>query len=697
MIDAVSDLIETMLKHDAREANVSLGISIAGSVMSNCLPPGMANQLLTAQQITGENEKSRIAILSELVSAVGLQRFRFTERQSKGDTAVCRNLARTAAKVLLESQDLIKNETLQAPPSGVIDMLFKAVSHPSVYVCSIAIDALSVVVSSNSDLSTRLLPQLQGKAIIPMALVHDIDGGFDDYINFRDRVLASGLCACYIGCSNFYLESCATAIGEFCQVTSPSPHLPYQLEAALFCMIALADKAPNAKGGGDKQVLCSQLEKMITALKTSATATSIPIVTARMCLFVNKYAKCIHSCSPVVFQHASELVVSLFEEQNIGRLATTDIYNISPLSEACNALKQLLSCSTDLFSTPQARKLLLDAWTMPYTQQQIIWTIQDRAALCSGLVLVIVTMPTEKWLEYLDELAQPILSCLNGLTKELDNAIETGKHERDISPMMSRLAIEISLLAAIVKCFIQTSLPRNMSDETKADMIASHRNALVTLLQKCWPGITHVSKHCTNEVSCAVFHFFEKLVSDHYLYYTYISFGFSQDIATSIGTFLSNSLQTEPHLLHEITGLAKISLGEAMKTNNPLSLVPFLLFMQKFMHLHGSKIEISPANTVYDSVRIEAKNLMLMSYTGVRHSTADNYVEVAPSMFGTLESCVSKCPLFLISLSRDSQPPGEVILSSVESAPLALNSNENGVAQSTLAFLRQLVSTTLLP
>jgi len=133
-----------------------------------------------------------------------------------------------------------------------------------------------------------------------------------------------------------------------------------------------------------------------------------------------------------------------------------------------------------------------------------------------------------------------------------------------------------------------------------------------------------------------------------------------------------------------------------MKTKNPLSIVPFLVFIQKFMNFHGSKIEISPANAVHESVRVEAKNLMLMSYTGVRNATANNYVEVAPSMFGTLESCVNKCPLFLTSLSRDSQPPGEVILSSVESAPSALNSNENGVALSTLAYLRRLVSTIYL-
>lgn len=85
VIDAVADLIENLLERDADGANIARGISVAGSVMNNCLPPGMANQLMIAQRIAGESETSRIAILSELASAVGLQRFRFAERQSNGE------------------------------------------------------------------------------------------------------------------------------------------------------------------------------------------------------------------------------------------------------------------------------------------------------------------------------------------------------------------------------------------------------------------------------------------------------------------------------------------------------------------------------------------------------------------------------------------------------------------------------------
>ncbi len=280
----MSDLIEVLLRHDARGAKVALGISIAGSVMNDFMPASVANELAVAQKVTGEIEKLRISILSELVSAVGLQRFRFAERQATGDIAVCRCLARTAATLLLESESLIQSGTLQASPDGLLELLLKAAAHSSVSICSIAVKALAVFTLSNGELSTRLLPCLQGKAIIPINIMEDVNGRLDDYINFRDFVLADALVACYTGCMTFYLESCRSAIEEFCQATS-SPHLPCQLEAALYCMIAVSDKVSKIQS---KEVICGQLEKIITALKTNTSATSHPFVKKQVYRFVSK-------------------------------------------------------------------------------------------------------------------------------------------------------------------------------------------------------------------------------------------------------------------------------------------------------------------------------------------------------------------------------------------------------------------------
>ena len=146
-------------------------------------------------------------------------------------------------------------------------------------------------------------------------------------------------------------------------------------------------------------------------------------------------------------------------------------------------------------------------------------------------------------------------------------------------------------------------------------------------------------------------------------------------------------------LLLEITGLAKTALGVAK--SNPLALTPFLAFMERLISMHGQKIEPSPIinYVTNDAVQVMAKNLMLMSYAGVKNDTTQ---ECLKAMFGTLAACARKCPLFLMSLSRDTQPVGEVIRSSIETVPVAMASNETDIALSSIIFMKCLVSSYLL-
>jgi hypothetical protein len=154
--------------------------------------------------------------------------------------------------------------------------------HPSVDICGIALEAFSAVAPSNNEISTRLLPYLQGKAIIPVHLRNDAQG-YQDFVDFRDQFLIEALVACYTECSAFYWQSCSAAVEEFCQATV-TPHLPHQLEAALFCLVAVSDKAKNA---ADKNSLNHHLEKVVTALQgNSFTTTSNPLVMAQMCSFI---------------------------------------------------------------------------------------------------------------------------------------------------------------------------------------------------------------------------------------------------------------------------------------------------------------------------------------------------------------------------------------------------------------------------
>ena len=208
---------------------------------------------------------------------------------------VCKCLTRTAARVLLESQDLIKNGTINE--SGLLDLLFQAASHPSAHVCGLAVEALTTATAANKGMAARLLPVLQGKAVVPCGPAGDADGvGADDHADFRDRVLADALVACHEVYGASYLESCGVAVEEFCQAGADpsSPHLPFQLEAALFCMVTVAERASSKEA--EAQVLRDQLEKIVCALaRNSLATTSHPLVTARMCQFikkVNRFGRC---------------------------------------------------------------------------------------------------------------------------------------------------------------------------------------------------------------------------------------------------------------------------------------------------------------------------------------------------------------------------------------------------------------------
>lgn len=488
-MDAVSELIDALLQLDEREANISQGVSIAQSLLNSMMSNAGANPLDLARQITGENDMARPRILSEFVSAVGLQRFRFSERQAKGDVSVCRCLTRTASVVLVHAQDLIRNGALEGSPEGLLDLLFKAVAHPSVYVCGIAVEALTNVTPSSAELSTKLLPFLQGKAIIPVHLIDNDDGGLEDYINFRERVLVEGFAGCYTGCNTFFLQSCSSAIEEFCQA-SPSAHLPYQLEAALFCMVAVAEKAINTT---DKSDLCRQLERMISALaKNRSTTTSHPLVMLKACRFFNKYASVLPLCETnTSIEIAAELAINSFNQDlNDGsrfRLLKS-IGDSSPLAEAANALQQLLCCSPALFSSPAALSALENAWRAPYAGKRI--DVEEREMLCSGLCAVLISFPQDQWATSVDNLARPVITCLNIVSKEADLGIgdSTG-------PILIRLSNEIRLLAAIVHHFMTAKGDKviDISDRSKS---------LIPLLHSSWPVLTHIGdKHGSHTVS----------------------------------------------------------------------------------------------------------------------------------------------------------------------------------------------------
>jgi hypothetical protein len=161
--------------------------------------------------------------------------------------------------------------------------------------------------------------------------------------------------------------------------------------------------------------------------------------------------------------------------------------------------------------------------------------------------------------------------------------------------------------------------------------------------------------------------------------------------------FIYRSANDSP-LLQEICALAK-----SVATKNPSTLPAFLSFVQNVTELHGHKAEIKP-NLDSESIAIGAivKELMVTSYENVMSfsthqkqqplSTPDDKSDIMSSMFKTLSACANKCPILLLTVARDGQTAGELVLSSVQASPGTLKAAEFEVSFSTINFLRVLVS-----
>ena len=77
VIDAAAELFDTLLRRGAQDETALQGMALANSLL-------LTQNLQSTEAIMREEEKEREAILEELVSAVGLQRFRFAASTQGG-------------------------------------------------------------------------------------------------------------------------------------------------------------------------------------------------------------------------------------------------------------------------------------------------------------------------------------------------------------------------------------------------------------------------------------------------------------------------------------------------------------------------------------------------------------------------------------------------------------------------------------
>ncbi len=86
VMDALSELLDTLLRQHAEDKTVLEGLNIAENFLNSKSTSAFQNPatMQKFEQDIQDEMRDRNVILSELVSAVGLQRFRFTSRLSNG-------------------------------------------------------------------------------------------------------------------------------------------------------------------------------------------------------------------------------------------------------------------------------------------------------------------------------------------------------------------------------------------------------------------------------------------------------------------------------------------------------------------------------------------------------------------------------------------------------------------------------------
>lgn len=320
VVDALAELLESLVlqardkpvtEERMRQVRYILGVDEI-SFESRFSP----DQLMTIEA------KEMESIVEELVSAIGLQRFRFVERQQSGESSspvyrlvschvsnfsrfsvreghhdVCRNLVRMASAICLTclSPSSEGDGIFAKPDTGMIELLQRGAAHPLVNVSAIALEALSPATRKGYSGADGLLPVLQRRAIIPHYIqqggdlslsAYDLCGvTFHEFDNFRSVVLTEALRVCWEIDGLRYMDSCTAAVEEFCSAP-PSPELSLQLEAALFCMdVVLLNVLDTPKPIRHSK----QLHQCFVSLQRRPMALfSNPLTLSRMCHFIQR-------------------------------------------------------------------------------------------------------------------------------------------------------------------------------------------------------------------------------------------------------------------------------------------------------------------------------------------------------------------------------------------------------------------------
>jgi hypothetical protein len=646
-------------------------------------------QSISVADLERIESKEMEAIVQELVSAIGLQRFRFAERQANGDLAGCRCLTRIAVAVCKAAMHYSDSEKLDASASGMLDLLLKSAAHQSVNICGVALDALTELAAKDETFALRLLPILQHRAIVP----HVLDSGNPslaasevcgvdtfEFESFRSTVLNMALKSCYRKNEDYYMNSCSVAVEEFCKA-APTVKTSFQLEAALYCLGAVAGESiAGGQARLTKEFIAENVSSDMSNIKKNQLArcsqllemkpvcmTANPLTLSQACRFIGKHVKWyVANGNDVAIDIAAELCLSamaaslVLTEEAAQKLMQE--MSVSPFSEAALALHYLLTEQPGHFMTEQALKALGIAWEACYmaSNQAGAVTIEAREALCDGLCHVLATLPRNQQGKPFQVLFIPTLECLRTMTKLADecNANSQG-NDKKLDSILVRVSDEIRILSVMAETYQKVTLRSSVpvaSDESQGE------EPFLSVLRKAWPSVSHVAE----------------------------SFNKNERVSLALRKFLIGCL---PHDLQrgEAMSLLKelCSLSESILTNSngsKVALWPVAEFVTELINTYGRVVEQHAIDIVFSSRDANASDdetgklleglvmslveasrsrlglVWIGKHQGQGEEPCESQTapqpepEKSPSIeglsviFSVLTACVRECPTFLVHL-----------------------------------------------
>lgn len=281
VIDALAELFEHSVQNHSRNSVSLERIDQVKYIID--VDEALFNQVFSVDQFKLIENREFAVIAGELVSAIGLQRFRYSERQALGKCEnavylvslvslsntrpagaddVCRNLTRIAVCVCKAFMQTTED---QCPEHGVIDILVRAASSSSFGTAGMAIETLVSLMKVSSGISLEVMSVLHRSAVIPDgSLLGDHESpSFDNLVSFRDEILTPALRVCWQIDPSNYAQACMLVID------SPVEPNVQDSEAALFCIEAVSeeilsrqqDQLQHVKFLGD--ILCKRIDRFL--------------------------------------------------------------------------------------------------------------------------------------------------------------------------------------------------------------------------------------------------------------------------------------------------------------------------------------------------------------------------------------------------------------------------------------------------